>query len=412
MHFCCTRDSRAGSTTVSEFVEKLPREGLGPSKDELDVRIERAHHPQATLPCDLLLWNSSASKQRNFCFVRHGRTEDLPPTKWVWTLTNPPILKKPREYANVCETLKEQQIPSSLAKVKYTDKQRFTTRQWKPISTCPVEATLWRSFNHQRQLVYRTVSGSGRDSKNSRRGPEISTVHRRPTISCPTQALPKIMEMLSEFLGIQVNVNKTQVLTLNYDPPIEIKNRCKWKWDTGSIRYVGVVIHRDVTKTFDANYGAVNESIKSDIQRWNTIPLLDLHSRVEAIRLNMLYLFRSLQIPTPQKQFVEWDRLLSKYIWKGNKARVKYKTLYNISLWEYYCAAQLRPLICLCCLDYTVGWKDLEGTNVKVIPATALISDTKLQNKTNLPDEPTSNDICLEWSNKNLWFGNASKVFR
>lgn len=40
---------------MSEFVEKLPRDGLGLSKDELGVRIEWAHHPQATLPCDLLL---------------------------------------------------------------------------------------------------------------------------------------------------------------------------------------------------------------------------------------------------------------------------------------------------------------------------------------------------------------------
>lgn len=35
------------------------------------------------------------------------------------------------------------------------------------------------------------------------------------------------------------------------------------------IRYVGVVIHRDVTKMFDANYGPVNESIKSDIMEYH-----------------------------------------------------------------------------------------------------------------------------------------------
>lgn len=45
-----------------------------------------------------------------------------------------------------------------------------------------------------------------------------------------------------------------------------------------------------------------------------------------------------------------------------------------------------------------MGWKDLEGTNVKVIPATALISDTKLQNKTNLPDEPTLRVMISAWS--------------
>lgn len=115
----------------------------------------------------------------------------------------------------------------------------------------------------------------------------------------PHRHSPKSWKCSQSFSEYKVNVNTTQVLTLNYDPPIEIKNRCKWKWDAGSIRYVGVVIHRDVTKMVDANYGPVNESIKSDIMEYH--PLLDLHSRTESIRLNMLYLFQSLQIPTPQK---------------------------------------------------------------------------------------------------------------
>lgn len=79
--------------------------------------------------------------------------------------------------------------------------------------------------------------------------------------------------------GYKVNVNKTQVLTLNYDPPTEIKDRYKWNWDADSVRYLGVTIHRDPTKMFEANYGPLNVAIKADIQRWNTIPFFDLHSR-------------------------------------------------------------------------------------------------------------------------------------
>ena len=85
------------------------------------------------------------------------------------------------------------------------------------------------------------------------------------------------------------------------------------------------------TKIFEANYGPLNKTITSDIQRWNIIPFLDLHSRIDSISLNilpqMLYLFQCLSIPIPQKTFVESNRMLSKYIWKGKNARVKYKTL-------------------------------------------------------------------------------------
>lgn len=55
----------------------------------------------------------------------------------------------------------------------------------------------------------------------------------------PHRHSPKSWKCSQSFSGYKVNVNKTQVLTLNYDPPIEMKNHCKWKWDAGSIRYVG-----------------------------------------------------------------------------------------------------------------------------------------------------------------------------
>lgn len=134
-------------------------------------------------------------------------------------------------------------------------------------------------------------------------------------------------------------------------------------------------------------------------------------------------MFQSLPIAIPQKQFVTWDRILSKYIWNGKKARVKYKTLQLKKekggrglpcLREYYCAAQLRPLICLCCPDYTAGWKDVEGTIVKGIPVSALISDIKLQNKIFMADKPILQIMISAWKEviKIGGLENASKVLR
>uniref|UniRef100_A0A3B5R1I6 Reverse transcriptase domain-containing protein n=1 Tax=Xiphophorus maculatus TaxID=8083 RepID=A0A3B5R1I6_XIPMA len=249
-------------------------------------------------------------------------------------------------------------------------------------------------------------------------------------MSHPNLVLPKLMKILSDFglySGYKVNVNKTQVLTVNYDPPAEIKNCYKWEWEANSIRYLGVVIHRDPNEMFEANYAPLNIAIKSDIQRWNAIPFLDLHSRIESVKLNILprflYLFQSLPVPVPSKQFVEWDKMLSKYIWKGKKARVKYKTLQLKKekggcglpcLQEYFCAAQLRPLICLCCPDYTAGWKNVEGETVKTMPIKAIIADTKLQSKINLADEPISQVMISAWNEAIRICGleNASKLLR
>lgn len=137
----------------------------------------------------------------------------------------------------------------------------------------------------------------------------------------------------------------------------------------------------------------------------------------------LLYLFQCLPISIPRELFVEWDRLLSKYIWRGKKARVKYKTLQlkkdkggqgHSCLQEYYCAAQLRPLICLCSPTYTAGWKDVEVNTIKTIPTEVLLADINLQNKINLTDEPILQTMISAWNEtiKICGLEEASKILR
>lgn len=107
--------------------------------------------------------------------------------------------------------------------------------------------------------------------------------------------------------GYNININKTQVLKLNYHPTTKIKNAYKWNWDSDHIKYLGVVLTEDPTKLFEANYDPLLSMIKKDLQRWKTVPFLTLQSRVESIRMNvlrrLLYLFQSLPIWIPQKHF-------------------------------------------------------------------------------------------------------------
>lgn len=84
------------------------------------------------------------------------------------------------------------------------------------------------------------------------------------------------------------------------------------------------------------------------------------------------------------KQFAEWDKLISRYIWNGRKPRIKYKSLQLKKeyggmglpcLLEYYYAAQLRPLVCWCDPNYSARWKELELAMTDKIPLQAIISD-------------------------------------
>lgn len=128
------------------------------------------------------------------------------------------------------------------------------------------------------------------------------------TITNPTKTLPTLMEMIEEYgslSGYKININKTQVLTLNYNPPNIIRNLYRWNWEAESIKYLDIILTKVFSRIFDANDRPLTSKLKLDIQRWNMIPLLNLYSRVESVRMNilphLLYLFQCLPIQIPEK---------------------------------------------------------------------------------------------------------------
>ena len=136
----------------------------------------------------------------------------------------------------------------------------------------------------------------------------------------PTYCLPKLMQSFEQYgqlSGYKINVNKTQLLSYNYNPPGEIISRYPLRWQTESFKYLGINIPKDLTRLSDCNYLPLHKNIKEDIARWNLMPFLRFSSRVESIKMNilprLLYLFQTLPIELTQK-FDEWDKMLSRYI--------------------------------------------------------------------------------------------------
>lgn len=84
----------------------------------------------------------------------------------------------------------------------------------------------------------------------------------------PTQSLTKLMDLLKNYgalSGYKRNINKTQIITFNYNPPEDIRRKYKLNWESDSIRYLGDSQSENITKLFDLNYGPLNTKIKSDI---------------------------------------------------------------------------------------------------------------------------------------------------
>lgn len=208
-------------------------------------------------------------------------------------------------------------------------------------------------------------------------------------ITSPDSSIPKLMSLLKEYnlySGYKLNIQKTQTLTFNYIPHPDIKGKYNFKWDSPKIKYLGINLTKDMSKLFESNYGSINKEIKSDISRWTLLPL-DMSNRIEIIKMNvlpqLLFLFQSLPLEVPQKQFDEWNAWISRFIWSSRRPRVQFKILQLKKekggralpcLQDYYYAAQLKPLVYWCSPNCESKWKCLETTQLK-IPIQSIIGN-------------------------------------
>ena len=200
-------------------------------------------------------------------------------------------------------------------------------------------------------------------------------------ITTPDSSIPRLMCLIktyNSYSGYKLNIQKTQTLTFNYTLHPDIKKKYNFKWDSSTIKYLGINLAKDMSKLSEINYGPINKAVKSDISRWTMLPL-DMSNRIEIIKMNVLprflYLFQSLPLEIPPKQFDEWEGWISRFIWNGKRQRVQFKTLQFKKerggralpcLQAYYHAAQLKPLVYWCTPNYESKWKSLEITQTDI----------------------------------------------
>ena len=101
----------------------------------------------------------------------------------------------------------------------------------------------------------------------------------------------------------------------------------------------------------------------------------------------LLYLFQTLPVEVTDKEFMEWDKMISRYIWQGQRPRIRYRTLQlpkskgGIALpclKSYYQAAQIKTLLNLCDPSYLARWKEIDCSTTDGVPIQAIIGDNKL----------------------------------
>ena len=130
--------------------------------------------------------------------------------------------------------------------------------------------------------------------------------------------------------GYKVNESKSEAMMLVGKWPSQLDKEVSFNWSAQGFRYLGIMITPETSQLYKANYGRLITQIKSDLARWEILPL-SLFGRIETVGMNilprLLYVFQSLPIWIPVLVFKMLDKLISTFIWQKRKPRIKLKLL-------------------------------------------------------------------------------------
>lgn len=110
-------------------------------------------------------------------------------------------------------------------------------------------------------------------------------------MSDPESPIPKLWLVLDSFSAVsdyKLNILKTQILSLNYRPSHAIKSNFQLNWNLDQVKYLRVIIPKDLTNLYASNFNLLNKKIKEGIKRWNAIPFLSFESWIESVKINIL----------------------------------------------------------------------------------------------------------------------------
>uniref|UniRef100_A0A8C5D9N9 Reverse transcriptase domain-containing protein n=1 Tax=Gouania willdenowi TaxID=441366 RepID=A0A8C5D9N9_GOUWI len=209
-------------------------------------------------------------------------------------------------------------------------------------------------------------------------------------ITNPKTVFPNILSFFhrfGSFSGYKINISKSECYPINKLAMQMCPSDIPFKFSPSGFRYLGVNIVRSFKSLHSANFSPLLSEIKSDFQRWASLPLT-LIGKVNTVKMNVLpkflFLFQCLPIFLPKRFFKSIDSTISHFLWNGKSPRVRLKVLQSckfdggLSLpnFQFYYWAVNTSRITYWSGSVDVPWCNLEMLSCPLSSLSALLTDS------------------------------------
>uniref|UniRef100_A0A3P9IJZ9 Reverse transcriptase domain-containing protein n=1 Tax=Oryzias latipes TaxID=8090 RepID=A0A3P9IJZ9_ORYLA len=152
-------------------------------------------------------------------------------------------------------------------------------------------------------------------------------------LTLPKQSIPTTLKAFNKFSsisGYKINFAKSEAMPLGGLTQADVPNDFPFKWTVGGLLYLGVKMSPDLNDMFKLNFSPICTQIKTDLQRWQKLPLSML-GRISLIKMNvlprLLYPLQMLPLYISKKTNRDLEKAFTNFIWIGKKPRQKLKIL-------------------------------------------------------------------------------------